>query len=796
MGVIWRKVWRDLARSKVRTALVVLSTAVGVFALGLVIGLSGVLRSRIVESYRASVAAHITFWGGPFSRDTVAAVRREPGVAAAEGEIGRSFRWKLDGEEAWRDGDVVARADYSAQRMNLLRLQGGRWPDAQVIGSAQRVLAVEHMSSRFFGVSVGTAILVELGERERSVPVAGVVRAPVVLPPEWGGDAMFFATPETAAWLSGSEDEDFNRLNVILETYGEEAAKKTAKRIEDRLERMGLDVGGYEISDPDKHWVQEFVDATMIILMVMGILSLGLSAFLIVNTMNGIVVQQVWQIGVMKAVGATLSRVARTYLAMALVYGLLALPVAALPGVVGAHLLALWLLGLLNVQLGTFQVNLVAVCTQAAVGVAVPLAAALVPVIGGVRITVREAIGSHGIGSDFGQGRLDRLIAYVRGLPRPLALGVRNAFRRKMRVALTLATLVFSGAMFAVVLSTADSLDNTVVNSFSLGEDVALRLDRPRRAWRATEIAEGVPGVVEVELWSKRHATLSMAPGEERPVELTGVPADSVIFSPNIVVGRSLRPGDGHALVFTFRLAEERGFQVGETITLDIGGRESEWTVVGLYLNIDSTSDEFFVPLDAFGRETGTYGWGRQLKVLTQRDDIASQERVIEGLESAFAAQRIEVVGSWSVGEELVESRASFSLLTSVLLAMVVLTAAVGGIGLASTMSMNVVERRRDIGVMRAIGAPSLAIAGTFVAEGVVVGVLSWLLAVPPSVPAAHLFSDLIGDILLEMPLDFEYSAGGMLLWLLVVVLLSALASLGPALRAAQMSVREALAYE
>jgi putative ABC transport system permease protein len=169
---------------------------------------------------------------------------------------------------------------------------------------------------------------------------------------------------------------------------------------------------------------------------------------------------------------------------------------------------------------------------------------------------------------------------------------------------------------------------------------------------------------------------------------------------------------------------------------------------------------------------------------------------VIQRLKDTFAAQHIEVVDSWSASEQLEESRASFGVLTFVLLAMVALTAIVGGIGLMSTMSMNAVERRREIGVMRAIGASSPTIVGLFVAEGVLVGVLSWLLAVPLSYPGARLFSDLIGEIVLNMPLDFVYAADGMVLWLLIVLVLSALASLWPALGATKVSVREALAYE
>jgi ABC-type antimicrobial peptide transport system permease subunit len=712
VGVVWSKVWRDLAQNKARTSLVVLSTAVGVFALGLVFGLSGVLRVRIMESHRAAVPAHITFWGGPFSQETVDAMRREPGITATEGETATSFRWKLEGEEAWRDGDLVARADYDAQRVNLLRLQDGHWPDDRTKRSMKRALGIECLSSQYFNVPAGTTILVEFGDRERRVPVEGVVCAPVVLPPEWGGDAMFFATPKTAAWLSRSEhEEDFNRLHIILESYSEEAAQEKAKRIEDRLERMELFVGGYEITDPNEHWVQSIVDGVTMILMVVGVLSLGLSAFLIINTMNAILVQQMWQIGVMKAIGATFGRVVRVYLTTAFIYGALALLLAVPPGAVGAHLLAACLLGMFNVELAAFQISPVAIGIQVVVGLAVPLLAAAVPVIGSARV-------------------------------------------------------------------------------------VAVKLDRPRRVSRMIEIAESVPGVVEAETWSQQGATLLLPSGEEHPVALTGIPSDSVIFKPNIVRGRSLRPDDGHALVFTIRLAEKEGIRVGDEITVSIGGEESEWAVVGHYLSVNDVSDEFFVPLDVLQRETGSFGRGRRVKVLSENDDIESQQQVIQGLKDAFAAYHFEVVGTWSASEQLKESQASFGILTSLLLAMVVLTAIVGSIGLMSTMFMNVVERRREIGVMRAVGASSLAIVGMFVAEGVLVGVLSWLLAVPLSYPGARLFSDLIGEAVLEMPLEFVYSASGMVLWLLIVAVLSVLASLWPALQATKVSVREALAYE
>ena len=120
----------------------------------------------------------------------------------------------------------------------------------------------------------------------------------------------------------------------------------------------------------------------------------------------------------------------------------------------------------------------------------------------------------------------------------------------------------------------------------------------------------------------------------------------------------------------------------------------------------------------------------------------------------------------------------------------------VGGIGLASTMSMNVLERTREIGVMRAIGSSSRRIRQMVILEGVIVGILSWVIALGLSFPLSHLLCNLIGMALLSRPLDYIFNWSGVVFWLGLIVVISALASLWPAINAARLTVRDALAYE
>lgn len=792
MGVIWRKVWRDLWRSKFRTLLVVLSTTVGVFALGFVYGTSGVLHTRLTESHQASVPAHVTFYTSTFDQQVVEAIRREPGVADAEGEVVASFRWKRDEESDWQDGALVARADYGAQRMNLLELRAGEWPSDS---GAERTLVVERLSARHFGIAVGTTIIVETGRRERYLTISGVMRHPQAVAPPLD-NAVFAATPETVAWLTG-DAEGFRRLHVRLDSFSAEGAQEAAERIQDRLEGMGLAVGFYAITDPNVHPVQQTLDALTLILKVLGILSLGLSGFLIVNMMNALVAQQVWQIGVMKVLGATGGSVLRVYLATALVYGVLSLPLSLPPGAVVAYLLASVLLNLFNVDAGAFRIVPLAVSIQVAVGLVVPLLAALVPVIGGARITPHQAISNYGLGAGFGRNWLDRLIGAVRRLPRPLALSLRNTFRRKARIALTLATLFSGGVMFIVVMSVSASMSNTLeVLLGELGFDVLIAFGRSYRQEVLIEVAESVPGVTRAELWDQRVAQVSLASGDQSEIVLWGVPSDSAMFHPRITSGRGLRPDDGRVILLNTKIAGDEGFAVGDQIELTIGGRESTWTVVGLILNVNNQQRDSFVPVGALSRETGNFNRGGLVMVTSNQHDAQAQSTLMRDLRSAYTARRMEPQVLQSAAEVRQMNKVQFDVITYLMLAMAVLAAVVGSVGLMSTMSINVVERRREIAVMRAIGATSVAILGVFVSEGVMVGVLSWLIAVPLSYPGARIFSDLVSRTLFRVPLDFSYSIVGVVLWLAIVVVLSALATLWPALSAARVSVREALAYE
>jgi putative ABC transport system permease protein len=97
---------------------------------------------------------------------------------------------------------------------------------------------------------------------------------------------------------------------------------------------------------------------------------------------------------------------------------------------------------------------------------------------------------------------------------------------------------------------------------------------------------------------------------------------------------------------------------------------------------------------------------------------------------------------------------------------------------------------------MRAIGASDGAVAQVFIVEGLIIGLLSWFLATLVAVPLSWLLTDAVGSAMIQSPLHYKFSWLGVIVWWIVVVALSFLASLLPARSASRVTVREVLAYE
>jgi putative ABC transport system permease protein len=310
-------------------------------------------------------------------------------------------------------------------------------------------------------------------------------------------------------------------------------------------------------------------------------------------------------------------------------------------------------------------------------------------------------------------------------------------------------------------------------------------------------LAKETPGVVAAETWRFETARrVRPDDTESENVIVYAPPEESALVQPNVVEGRWLIPGDQNAVVVnTLFLKDEKDVKVGDTITLTMSGKDLEWNVVGIVSQTPPIAMAY-TNLPYLAKQMGGVGRGGVVFVVTEQRDAASQMAMAQTLEKHFEDNGLKVGQTQTSSTERGQITAQFNLLVVFLLIMAILLAVVGGIGLMGTMSLNVLERTREIGVLRAIGATDRSIFSIVVVEGIIIGLLSALIGTILAYPLSLGMSNAVGNSILQSSLSFTFSPFGVALWLVVVLVLATLASLWPARNASRVTVREVLAYE
>jgi putative ABC transport system permease protein len=220
--------------------------------------------------------------------------------------------------------------------------------------------------------------------------------------------------------------------------------------------------------------------------------------------------------------------------------------------------------------------------------------------------------------------------------------------------------------------------------------------------------------------------------------------------------------------------------------------------VVGLYEPVfvgGFAADSIYAPRETLYTISKKYNQATRVVVRTTVHDRAFATEVTKQLKETFEQHNLKVAGSQIQAELRATNEWQFSLVTSMLLALSVIVALVGAIALMGALSIGVIERTKEIGVLRAIGARSHTILGIFVMEGVLQGVASWLIAIPISILVSPLAASQLGHLMFGATLDYQYNWPAVLVWLGIIVVVSILASMLPARGATRISVRDSLAY-
>ena len=806
----WRKVLHDLWDSKARTLLVVFSIAVGVFSIGVIAGAYEIISNDMSVSYAANNPSNIELRTASFGEDVLSSIQNSHGVAGVEGRRVFNIRVRVAGTEKWTTLDMVAFEDFEANSINLLSpIEGRAVPE-------KREVLLESDALNHMDVSTGDVLEFQLQDGStKTMPVVGVVQDTAMGAGDFLASPYAYVTMNTLQYLG--QPQTYNRAYVTAADGGDDIfhIRELGAELKDKLEKNGTLVIRTRFSLTHEHPLADTVNAILGILMALGILIVFLSSSLIANTLSALLNQHLRHIGVIKLIGGQKRQVFLMYLALIMSFGVLALLIAVPLGGQGAYGLALFISSELNFNILGYRIVPLAFFIQIAVGLLVPLVAGFAPVRSGSRITVLRAL-SGGLAEDEKQAkggearvhwldwmqvRFTRMLA-ARGIhiPRPFVISLRNTIRRKGRLALTLFTLTMGGAIFIAVFNVRTTLHQYIG---SIGKyfvaDVTIDFDEPYRLREIEQMVSQVNGVVGVEGWQFVSGELldEQRGGVLENINIFGPPADSVLVDPILVSGRWIRPNDVRKLAISEAAFEYYPDLVpGDNVELKIDGREEKWEVIGIFKFVDREGVLAYAPYEYISELNHLANRSYSYRLITEKHDRSYQDAKAEELDKFFRDQGYKIRIAEAGRASLDTAVESLDTLVVFLLIMAVLTAIVGSMGLTGTMGMNVLERTREIGITRAIGADDRAVMRTVIAEGVVIGMISFGMAVLLSIPFTYLLSTIVSLAVFQTPIDVIFTYLGYAIWLGLVLVLSAVASILPARNAAHLTIREVLAYE
>jgi putative ABC transport system permease protein len=782
MPILLLKTFRDLQHRALRSLLTLIGIAIGVAGVVAISYTARNLAAAQAAVYADASQADISVGTGDLSPTIRNVLERLPNVALVEPRVYNFTRVAIDLDATrWVDLRLIGVNDFGQMQINQVELLEGRFP-----GTGE--IALDASARGLLDLRLGDTVYTRARAADRPVArrLVGFTRTPAALDAAILNQATGYAPIADARRAAGIIGD--NRLLIRLEAPDE--ANATAGRISRILGGRGVAVSFITIRDPENAEGRRELATVLSLLTAFSALGVVLSGFLVGNTVSAIMAEEMRQVGIMKALGAGRMRVIRAYLLPALLLGGGGIAVGLPVGIGGGGALGSFLAGLLGLRLPPPNLDPREPLLALAVGLGVPIVAAVIPAWRGAGTSVSTLVRSYGVAAAGGRRLLDRILRPVGRLSALALMALRAVGRRPARSTITVLVIAISAAAFLATQTLNSSVRGTVDALYGVyAADAYLSTGAATTVRYEGDLA-ALPDVERAEAWSRTSGFVG-----PRGVDVWGVPEDTALYRYRLVAGRWLS-GQPREVVVAGALAREQGLVPDTIIEVDIGAQRRPFTVVGIvddestYLG-STASGKLFMTVADVSRMT-RYGDGANLFALAlQQDEPAAIDAALTRIEYATRGLSTSAYAAYS---DKASTLQAVRILDLLLRAMVTIVGLVGGAGIANTLVLNVTERRREIGIMRAIGAGSGHLLRLFVAEGLALGLLGTALGLALGIALARALVDLTGASLFR--LDFLLTPATLAATIGLALGLALVASVGPGLIAARLRPIEALRYE
>ncbi len=765
--------------------------------------------------------------------DTVSALQALPEVERADGDVSAAGMSLLA-----KDGTLVGGTGAPSLAFNyhdgpnmdgerILLLQDGRWPQ----GTDEIVLDEGAAEAGDYRIGDRVALLAPFGALERTATLVGTAEF------NGGGTAgatlLVFST-EGAQDLFFQGKDVFNRISLTAApgVTQQELADAASAVLPDGFEAVTGDTVAKESQDA----IGGFLDVITIFLTVFAIIAVIVGGFIIVNTFSILIAQRTRELALLRALGASRSQVTRSVLVEAFVLSVVSSTLAVGLGLLLARALAALFRSVgLDIAGKALDLTLPATLTSYVVGIGVTMLAAYLPArragrvapVAAMRADVtpersalrrRTVVGAVvlAIGAGFavaGLVRTDALligigavlwiltvaaISSVIGKPvlaacRSLFAGLfgttgrlagENALRDPRRTGATASALMIGLALVSTIGVLAASLNKSVDDVVDEQFTADLLVQSTTFLPFSTTVGDRIAEVEGVGTMSRQQFTTAQYDGDG--VSVTGVdPAFASIYRLDVLDGTQDIRGDQAFVSKDF--ADEHGLSVGDTLNLAFqGGKGLTPELVGI-VGGSEVAAAVNVPLDQLA-EAGVLRQDTAISILLEPG--ADSSTVRDAIDEA--AKSVPIVGVYDKEGFSDEIRGQVNQLLYMIYGLLALAIVIAVIGIVNTLGLSVIERTREIGLLRAVGMSRAKLRRMVMLESVTIAVLGAVLGMALGLVIGVLLQRVLRDDLTSLGLPL----GQLVLFLVIAVVVGVLAAVIPAIRAARLNVLAAIATE
>lgn len=796
----WIKLVRDLQQSRARIALMLLSLCAGLFGITTMSSTYEISNREISRNYLATQPASATLKLDRIDASLLSYVRSFPGVASFTTSATVYAEISSTAEAPTKTVRLFFSEDFSHQTVAQIYPEKGVWPPAP------DGLLIERTSLQQLGLNLGDSVMIDVGaEAKKAIKITGSVHDPAMPTPS--STIFAYAVPATMQAL-GVIPQGWN-LSLIVSEHSLDAPhiETIVTQLSKELRQRGYQIERIQIPPPGEHPHQGIMRGVLTMLMLFSFLVLLLAAVFNATIIDSLLNQQIRQMAIMKAIGASRQRIATMYLVFIVLLGSIA-SVLAIPfgHMAGTALSKFVLLKVLNFTLQDSSLALSSYLQLVALGVGLPLLFAASSAMRVARLPAHAGLNHVNVPSYPQQAiKWTAFLDRFTKIDRSLIMALRNSLRQRKRFLLTLTLLSSAGAMFIGALNIKAASQQHLVEAAA---ERHYQLEVMTKRWEQQEkvlsILAKLAEIEKVEVWNRSRISRLNQDGVEiersYPDDAHGVltmiamPPHSQLMDLKLHSGRMLLPTDQQAIILNQKALEfYPKAQLGDQLEVRSMGQTSRFQLVGIAHQKMVGAVAFITPASwahVFKKEE----LGKNFRCVIRQTDPEQLDAISNKISRALADHGIPVARIITETMLRQDVDAHFDILLYCLLFVALLMAIVSGLGLSATMSSNVLERTREFGILRSIGATPSRIRRSLMVETVTIALMSNLLALLLVLPLSWLLGQFLGNLLMEEAFPLQLSFKAVALWLCISIIISLAASLIPARRAAQLSIREAFA--